>query len=64
MAENKIFTDDYMKVLKTEQYTGAAVTSLKKIVLLLAFRCQELEDDFRKLESAFEELKNHSSTLE
>ena len=49
--KNKIFSDDYMKILKTEQYTGAAVTSLKKIVLHLAFRCAELETEFRELES-------------
>ena len=48
--KNKIFTDDYMKTMKQTQYTGVAVGSLKKIVLLLGLRCAELEQEFRQLQ--------------
>ena len=50
MKQNEIFTDGYMKKLKQAQYSGCDLYSLKKIVLLLAIRCQELETAFRVLE--------------
>ena len=50
---NKIFTDGYMKKLKQAQYSGCDPYSLKKIVLLLAIRCQELETAFRELEEDY-----------
>jgi hypothetical protein len=64
MMKNKIFTEKVMSDLKRVSSSDARPQSFKKMLLLLAFRCQELEAAFRRLESAFEELKNHSSTLE
>jgi hypothetical protein len=64
MKKNKIFTDELLSKIKTKCSTDARVVSWKYVTLMLAQRCQELEADFRELESAFEELKNHSSALE
>jgi hypothetical protein len=62
--KNKIFTEKIMSDLKRISGTDARPISLKHMLLKVAIRCQELETAFRELESAFEKLKNHSSTLE
>jgi hypothetical protein len=64
MTKNRIFTNELLKKIKTKISSDARVVSWKYVTLMLAKRCQELEADFRELESAFEELKNHSSALE
>jgi hypothetical protein len=51
MKKNKIFTTNYMKTLKQTSLAGCDPYSLKKLVMLLAIRCQGLEVEFRNLEN-------------
>ena len=42
--KNKIFTEKIMSDLKRASSTDARAVSLKKMLLMVAFRCQELEN--------------------